>query len=79
MARKVKPKEKPKRGRKPDPNSKRALGIDRHKHPRKAFHAPAPVFDALARFQDATQPRPTDTAVIVTALAEYLSKRGFTP
>ena len=66
-------------GRRPDPNSKRSRGQDRHKDPRKAFHAPQPLFDALAEYIDETRPQPTEAAVLRMALEEFLEKRGRWP
>lgn len=51
----------------------------RHVQPRKAFHAPQELFDALERYQDATRPRPSDSECIRTAIEEFLEKRGFWP
>lgn len=69
----------PKRGRPPKPDSKRAQGVDRHAHPRKAFHAPAELFAALARYVADTKPQTSDAGVLRTALEEYLEKRGYWP
>lgn len=63
---------KPKAGT-PDRNK------SRHTQPRKVFHAPAELFEALQRYQDATKPTPSDSACIRTALEEFLEKRGFWP
>lgn len=71
--------EKKKPGRRPSPDSKRAQGADRHRHPRKAFHAPADLFAALERYIAETRPQPTDAAVLRDALEEYLCKRGYWP
>ncbi len=73
MKTKVKP------GRKADPRSKRSLGLDRHTLPRRAFHAPPELFEALAACIEATRPPPSESAVIRLALEEYLEKRGFWP
>lgn len=68
-----------KRGRAPNPQSKRSQGVDRHTQPRKAFHAPQELFDALNRYIAGARPAPTDAAVLRTALEEFLEKRGFWP
>lgn len=64
-------------GRKPDPNSKRQTGKERNLHPRKAFHAPAPLFDALDRYIRETTPQPSEAAVMREALAVYLRGKGY--
>jgi hypothetical protein len=70
---------KKKPGRRPDPDSKRSKGEPRHRNPRKAFHASPELFDAMAAYIAATKPLPTDTQVLITALEEFLEKRGFWP
>lgn len=70
-------KQKRKPGRPPSPDSKRALGVDRHTQPRKAFHAPAALFAALARYITETRPAPTEAAALRIAVEEFLEKRGF--
>lgn len=70
---------KKKPGRRPDPNSKRATGADRHTQPRKAFHAPQELFDAMERYIADTRPQPTEAASLRTALEEFLTARGFWP
>lgn len=72
-------KEKKRPGRKPSPDSKRSLGADRHTHPRKAFHAPAPLFAALERYIADARPAPTEAAALRIALEEFLIKRGYWP
>lgn len=69
--------DKKKPGRRPDPNSKRATGADRHAQPRKAFHAPQELFDALERYILDTKPQPTEAASLRAALEEFLTSRGY--
>lgn len=66
-------------GRRPDPDSKRSKGENRHKKPRKAFHASEELFGAMSEYIAATKPLPTDTQVLITALEEFLERRGFWP
>lgn len=73
MAQKKKP------GRRPSPDSKRGKGEDRHAHPRKAFHAPAELFDAMAAYIERTKPQPTDAAVLRLALEKFLEGEGLWP
>lgn len=70
---------KKKPGRKPSPDSKRSQGVDRHAHPRKAFHAPPELFAAMEKYISETRPSPTEAAVLRIALEEFLEKRGFWP
>lgn len=70
-------KNKPGRPKKAD--SKRTLGVDRHADPRKAFHAPQSLFDALAKCIAETKPLPSEAAVLRLALEEYLERRGYWP
>lgn len=70
---------KKKPGRRPNPDSKSQQGIDRHTKPRKAFHAAPELFAAMQAYIDATRPMPTDTQVLITALEEFLTKRGHWP
>lgn len=71
--------DKKKPGRRPDPNSKRATGADRHAQPRKAFHAPAELFAALERYIVGTKPQPTEAASLRAALEEFLARKGYWP
>lgn len=71
--------EKKKPGRKPDPNSKRSLGLSRYANPRKAFHAPAELFAALERYIAGTRPQPTESECLRVALEEFLERRGQWP
>lgn len=64
---------KKKRGRRPDPKSLRSQGVDRHAHPRKAFHAPAELFARLTAYCKRTK-RPEADA-IREALDEYLKRQ----
>jgi hypothetical protein len=68
-----------KRGRKPSPDSKRATGEDRHTKPRKSFHADKALFDAVAAYRQATRPTPTETEVFITAVEEFLERKGHWP
>jgi hypothetical protein len=67
------------RGPKPNPDSKRQKGENRHKNPRKAFHAEQEIFDAMERMIAVTRPTPTESSVLRDALLEYMEKRGFWP
>jgi hypothetical protein len=71
--------EKKKPGRRPSPDSKRAKGEDRHAQPRKAFHAPQELFDAMAVYIARTKPQPTDAAVLRLALERFLESEGLWP
>jgi len=53
--------------------------VDRHKDPRKAFHAPAELFAALDRYVSQTKPPPSESAALRTALEEFLTNRGYWP
>ena len=66
-------------GRRKDPHSKRSQGLPRHTQPRKAFHAPANLFDAMERFIASSRPQPTESECLRVALEEFLQKRGFWP
>lgn len=52
---------------------------DRHTQPRKAFHGPPELFEALAAYLAGTVPAPAKSAVLRVALEEFLAKRGFWP
>lgn len=71
--------DKRKPGRRPSPTSKRSTGQDRHAQPRKAFHAPGELFDAMGLYIEEAKPQPTDAAVLRLALEEFLEKRGYWP
>jgi hypothetical protein len=60
-------------------DSKRAQGVDRHLKPRVAFHLDRELLDALELHIKNSRPRPTTTAVIVTAIEEYLTSRQCWP
>jgi hypothetical protein len=47
--------------------------------PRKAFHAPAALFDAMAAYIARTKPQPTDAAVLRLALERFLETEGLWP
>ena len=59
-------------GRPPSPTSKRALKQDRHVHPRRSFHAPQALWDALAAYIEQAKPRPSESAVLRLALERFL-------
>lgn len=71
--------EKKRPGRRKNPESKRSQGADRHTKPRLAFHLDEDLLEAMERYIDATRPRPTTTAVLVTALEEHLKSKGYWP
>ncbi|OWK34242.1 hypothetical protein [Fimbriiglobus ruber] len=73
------PPNKKKPGPRVNPDSKRSKGEDRHKQPRKAFHADPKLFQALDKYVDETRPQPTESSVLRDALEEYLNKRGYWP
>ena len=66
-------------GRKPSADGKRTQGTDRHTQPRKAFHAPQDLFDAMAVYIARTKPQPTDAAVLRLALERLLEAEGLWP
>lgn len=70
---------KRKPGRPKQPDSKRQTGVDRHSDPRKAFHAPQELLDALERYRESTAPPPSEAGCFRVALEEFLAKRGFWP
>lgn len=51
----------------------------RRLHPRLDFYLPQPLLEALRRFVQETEPHPTLTAVINTALEHYLKSQSFWP
>jgi hypothetical protein len=71
------PKRKP--GRPKNPDSKRSKGSNRHKKPRKSFHADPELFAAMDAYRTATRPTPDESEILRTALEEFLVKRGFPP
>lgn len=67
-------------GPKPDPESKRTKGVDRHKNPRESFHAGAELFGAMYRYiAEYGPPKTNKTEVLKAALEEFLAKRGYWP
>lgn len=68
-----------KRGPRPNPESKRSQGVDRHANPRKSFHAEPPLFTALEKYVAEASPQPSESAVLRTALIEFLQNRGYWP
>jgi hypothetical protein len=62
------------------PSRKPSQGTDRHTQPRKAFHAPQELFDAIQAFiESAPRPKPTESECFRAAVEEFLEKRGFWP
>lgn len=57
------------------PLSKRSLGVDRHLHPRKSFHAPRPIFEALEKFSKDNELHESD--VQRAALVDFLNRHGY--
>jgi hypothetical protein len=49
------------------------------RNPRKAFHADKSLFDAVTRYRKGSRPSPSETAVFITALEEFLERKGFWP
>lgn len=60
-----------------NPDSKRSAGVDRHRNPRKAFHAPEELFDALDHYIAETRPQPSESAVLRLALEQFLRSVGY--
>lgn len=52
---------------------------DRHRQPRKAFHAPADLFEALEKFIAESRPQPTESECLRTALEQFLESKGYWP
>jgi len=71
--------DKKKPGRRPDPEAKRNQPGDRHRQPRKAFHAPAELFAALERYIAETKPQPTEASALRLALEQFLERAGYWP
>ena len=70
--------EKKKRGRPPKDGVAARKG-DRHTQPRKVFHAPQSLFDALEAYIRDTNPPPTEAATLRAALEGFLKERGYWP
>ena len=66
-------------GRKANPDSKRQTGVSRHKNPRKAFHAPAPLFEALEAYCTESKPKYDESEVLRTALEQFLRSVNYWP
>lgn len=47
--------------------------------PRKAFHAPAELFEAMDQYRLATTPQPSEAAILRGALEHFLTVRGYWP
>lgn len=73
------PKKKKTRDRKPDPNSKRSLGVDRHTKPRVVFHVEQALMDAMIAYRQSASPKPSLTAALVAATQDFLRAKGFWP
>ena len=58
---------------------KTGAGGDRHTHPRKAFHAPAPLLGVLAKYVASVSPATTESAVIRLAIERFLTVQGLWP
>ena len=71
--------EKKKPGPRPDPESKRSQGANRHRHPRKAFHAEEELFKVLEEFALQSRPQASESAVMRDALIEYFTARDLWP
>ena len=71
--------EKKRRGPLPNPDSKRSKGVNRNRHPRKAFHAEASLMRLIEDAAAHARPQTTESAVIRDALIEYFEKRGQWP
>ncbi len=59
-------------GRPKDPNSKRSRGVDRHKHPRKVFHLPLELLEALEDYASNGR-KLSHSEVVRNALEQYLA------
>jgi hypothetical protein len=66
-------------GRKPKGDTPKDRTKSRHKKPRESFHLDKALQDALIAFTENARPRLDKTAVIVTALEEFLTARGVWP
>lgn len=71
------PRRKP--GRPPKGDKPLRRDKSRHTKPRKAFHAPQPLFDALADFCQSQRPAIDEAAAFRTALEDFLVARGYWP
>ena len=71
--------EKKRRGPLPNPDSKRSMKSNRHKNPRKAFHAEAALMRLIEDTVAEARPQTTESAVIRDALIEYFERRGKWP
>jgi len=68
-----------KRGRKPDPESKRSTGADRHSDPRFTFHLEKDLLQALDDYC-ASFPHTVGRAQVVRdSLRDFLRDKGFFP
>jgi len=72
-------KPKPKRDRKPDPNSKRSKGVDRHTKPRLVFHLDTELLEALERHISKSRIDLKVSAVLRLAVRQYLESVGEWP
>lgn len=65
------------RGRPPKGDQAKARNDDRHTTPRKVFHAPAELFERLAKYRESLKEPLPDAVCLRVALTEYLERRGF--
>lgn len=66
-------------GRPPKGGTPKSRNQSRHANPRKAFHAPQLLFDALGDYCRAQRPEIDEAAAMRTALEDFLSAKGFWP
>lgn len=71
--------EQKKRGRKPNPDSKRSKGGDRHTDPRFTFHLEEELLRALTNYCDSFPHDVQKSQVVRDALREFLKDKGFFP
>src|SRR4051794_40643992 len=58
---------------------RKSQSASRHVEPRETFHLPQELLDALVRCVNDTRPETTKSAVIRSALEDYLTARGYWP
>ncbi len=58
---------------------KNPRNLNRHVAPRESFHLPEDLREALEAFIDHSDPKPGKSAVLRSALQDYLSRHGFWP
>lgn len=64
-------------GRPPLGQEAKSRDDDRHKTPRESFHLPGELREALIAYRDSTYPRVDKSAIIRSAIEEFLLKRGY--